>query len=356
MNRRSLALLALCLPILLLLVGCPKTEPPTPSTAGPLPSTSAATPSSPDAGETIEIAMIPKLVGIDFFNACERGAKEAAGELPGVDLVFDGPTEASVEGQVEMIENYTDRGVDVIAVACNDPNAVADSLKRAVDKGITVITWDSDADAAASGRAFFVNQVRARDLAETLVDEMARQAGEDANIVIVSSTPTATNQNTWIKHMREYMAEVYPGMKEAADVLYPGEDQAAATMATQDVLKANPSINGVFGLSSNACPGAAQAVVDAGRHTEVSVVGLGTPKAMRAWVDRGEIGSTVLWDAVQLGYLTVHVAQAVACGELGPDAESFAAGRLGEVAVEGDVVVLGKPVVFTKENIADYDF
>ena len=64
MNRRSLALLALCLPILLLLVGCPKTEPPTPSTAGPLPSTSAATPSSPDAGETIEIAMIPKLVGI----------------------------------------------------------------------------------------------------------------------------------------------------------------------------------------------------------------------------------------------------------------------------------------------------
>lgn len=347
MKRPWSAILVLCLPAMTL-VGCPKTEAPTGSGT-------ATSSSTQDAGETVEIAMIPKLVGIDFFNACERGAKEAEAELEGVELIFDGPTEASVEGQVEMIENYTDRGVDVIAVACNDPNAVADSLRRAVDRGIAVITWDSDAD-PASGRTFFVNQARPKDLAQTLVDEMARQAGEDAKVVIVSSTPTATNQNTWIKHMREYMAEAYPNMKEVADVQYPGEDQAKATIATQDVLKAHPEINGVFGLSSNACPGAAQAVVDAGKHGDVAVVGLGTPKAMRAWVERGQIGSTVLWDAVQLGYLTVYVAHAVARGELQPGAKSFRAGRLGEVAIEGDQVILGKPLVFTKDNIGDYDF
>jgi ABC-type sugar transport system substrate-binding protein len=300
--------------------------------------------------------MIPKLIGIDFFNAAERGAQEAADELDGVELICDGPTEASVEDQVEMIEMYTDRGVDVLAVACNDPNAVADSLQRAVDKGITVITWDSDADPEASGRAFFVNQARPRDLAETLIDEMARQAGEDANIVIISSTPTATNQNTWIEHMRDYMNQEYPDMTEAADIQYPGEDQQAATMTTQDVLKANPAINGVIGLSSNAFPGATQAVVDQGLEDEVAVVGLGTPNAMRAWIDRGEIDTTVLWDVVELGYLAVYVGQAVARGELSPGDESFDAGRLGEVAVEGDEVILGEPMVFTKETVGDYEF
>jgi ABC-type sugar transport system substrate-binding protein len=145
-------------------------------------------------------------------------------------------------------------------------------------------------------------------------------------------------------------------MTEAADIQYPGEDQQAATMTTQDVLKANPAINGVIGLSSNAFPGATQAVVDQGLEDEVAVVGLGTPNAMRAWIDRGEIETTVLWDVVELGYLAVYVGQAVARGELSPGDESFDAGRLGEVAVEGDEVILGEPMVFTKETVGDYEF
>jgi hypothetical protein len=59
---------------------------------------------------------------------------------------------------------------------------------------------------------------------------------------------------------------------------------------------------------------------------------------------------------VDLGYLTVHAAVAVARGELKPGATVFKAGRLGEKQVDGDKILLGDILVFTKENIDRFDF
>ncbi len=96
-------------------------------------------------GKPITLLIVPKIKGIDYFNACEKGAREAAKELGSVRLIYEGPTEASVERQVELIEAWIARKPDVIAVACNDPSAIAPALKKAMSRGIRVITWDADA-------------------------------------------------------------------------------------------------------------------------------------------------------------------------------------------------------------------
>jgi rhamnose transport system substrate-binding protein len=343
----------------ILVCGCPKTgdsgsgAATGPAKAGPA-GTKADAGKPATGGKALRVVMIPKIKGIDFFNACEKGAQEAAKEL-GVDLTFDGPTESKVELQTQLIDSFVDKGCDVIAVAANDPDAIAPSLKRAVEKGVTVISWDTDANAQTSGRTFFVNQCRSKDIAYTMVDEMARQAGENAKFVIISGTPTAANQNTWMKYMDECVAEKHPGMQKL-DVKFPGEDQAESVKATQDVLKARPDVNGIFGITSVAFPAAIEAVVGAGKQKEVKVVGLATPKPMRKWVENGDIESVILWDCADLGYLTIQVAKALREGTLKPDATEFEAGRLGKVVIEGDQVILGMPLVFTKENIAKYDF
>jgi len=64
----------------------------------------------------------------------------------------------------------------------------------------------------------------------------------------------------------------------------------------------------------------------------------------------------ILWNTENLGYLSVHAAVAVAKGELKPGATSFKAGRLGELEIKGDNVLLGKPFVFNKENIERFNF
>ena len=87
------------------------------------------------SGEPLRIAVMPKLVGIDYFNACRQGAEEAAKELGDIDLQYDGPTEAKVDKQVEMIDTWVTQRVHAIAVACNDPVAIAPALKKARDAG-----------------------------------------------------------------------------------------------------------------------------------------------------------------------------------------------------------------------------
>jgi hypothetical protein len=64
----------------------------------------------------------------------------------------------------------------------------------------------------------------------------------------------------------------------------------------------------------------------------------------------------ILWNTADLGYTTVMAAAAVVKGDLKPGDKTFKAGRLGELEVKGDNIILGKPFVFTKENIDQFDF
>jgi ABC-type sugar transport system substrate-binding protein len=321
------------------------------------PPAAPASPGSPAAtsSEKVTVAMMPKLIGIDYFNACEKGAKEAAAELGDVDLLFDGPTEDKVDEQIKLIDTWIAQGVDAIAVACNDPVAISPALKKAKEKGIHVLTYDADADAAASGRTFFVNQSSADAIAQALVDEMAAQTGSAGEYAIVTSSLTAPNQNDWMKRMERYRGQKYPRMK-VVTVKPSQEDQQLAFQVTQSILKAYPKVKGVWAISSVAFPGAADAVHKAGASGKVAVVGLSTPSSMKEFVDRGTVKTVILWNPVDLGYLTVHAARSLANGGLKPGATVFPAGRLGDKTVAGDQIMLGPPMRFTKENIAQFDF
>lgn len=301
----------------------------------------------------ITLVMIPKIKGIDYFNACEKGALEAVKELRLVKLVYEGPTEASVERQVELIEAWIPRKPDVIAVACNDPSAIAPALKKAMKQGIHVITWD--ADAKRDAREFFVNQATYEDIAKALVDEMAKQAGPNAPVAVVTSSFTAPNQSEWLKRMKAYMAKRYQKMKLLT--VKPSEESLElAFKVTMDILKAYPQVKGIFGISSVAFPGAAEAVRQAGKKGKVAVVGLSTPKSMREYVHDGTVKTVILWNPVDLGYLTVYTAKALCDGTLKRGSKSITAGRLGKREVRGDEVLLGPPMKFTKANIDEYDF
>jgi rhamnose transport system substrate-binding protein len=97
-------------------------------------------------------------------------------------------------------------------------------------------------------------------------------------------------------------------------------------------------------------------VKQAGKSGQVAVVGLSTPKDMAPYVKDGTVKTVVLWNPVDLGYLTVQVAYAVATGSLKPGQTSFSAGRLKECRVADGEVLLGPPMRFTRENIDQYDF
>jgi ABC-type sugar transport system substrate-binding protein len=356
--KRTVALaLGILLGAVLLTQGCRK--PPAPAGGGPVagpptPANVAAEP-GPSAGRQITVCLLPKKKGLPYFSSCADGAREAAKELGNVELIYDGPTDGSPEKAAGMIEKWTLQGVDVIAVSPNDPEVLAPPMKAAMAKGVRVITWD--ADGLPDTREFFVNQATAQDIGYALVDTMAKDLGgarPEGEVAIITATLTAANQNAWIEHMKERLKE-YPGLKLVA-IKPSNEDQKLAFEVAQDLMKAYPKLRGLFGISSVAFPGAAEAVRQAKRGGEVLVTGLATPDDMREYVKDGTVRSVILWNTVDLGYLTVYVADAVAAGKLKPGATTIEAGRLGERKVEGDNVLLGKILVFTKENIDQYHF
>ena len=305
--------------------------------------------------DVITVAMLPKLKGISYFTSCAEGAQEAADELDNVELIYNGPTTASADKQAQMIDKWRLQGVDVIAVAPNDPAVLSESLKKAQEAGVTVISWD--ADALPEDRSFFVNQASAEAIGAGMVDIMAQDlGGEDATgeVAIVSATATAANQNIWMKHMEERL-HAYPNLKLVA-TKYPGEDQNLAFQDSQDLIKKFPNLKGIFGISSVSFPGAAEAVKQSGRTGDILVTGVSTPKDMNPYVKGGEVKSVVLWDTRDLGYLTVYVAEAIRSGRLKAGTTEVAAGRLGTKTVSGDEILLGDILVFTKENIDQYDF
>lgn len=323
------------------------------------PSSGTGTTAAPAGGSasagSLKLGMMPKKKGIPYFNACQKGAEEAAAELKDVQLIYEGPADDKSELQSSMLDTWVTQKFNAIAIACNDPDQISASLARARDEGVTVVTFDADANAEKSKRQFFVNQVDSAEISIALVDEMAKQAGPDAQVAVVSSSSTAPNQSTWLKAMDVYRKQKYPKM-EVVTTEYAEEDQIKSRGKAESILKAYPKVKGIWGMTSVALPGVAQAVNDAGKKGQIAVVGLGTPNVMKEWVDKGVVKSVVLWNPVDLGYLATYVTRAVAKGELKPGATSIKAGRMGEKKIQGDVVLLGKPMIFTKDNIAQFDF
>lgn len=338
MNKNSTAVTASLLLLGLLISGCGKAK------------------NSGEADPTMTIGMMPKLVGIGYFDATQQGAEEAAREL-GIRLIHDGPTEARSEDQVRMINTWLARGIDALAIAPNDPEAVSRTLKEAGELGTSVLTWDTDANPTASERKTFVNQVDNEELAAVLVQLMVegiRGKGEtlEGDYLIVSGTATASNQNTWMDLMSRIIRRDHPEIN-LLQHLTPGEDQQRAYEQTTEALAAHPDLKGIWGITSVALPAAAKACLDGDRE-EVYVTGLSLPSLMRESIQNGSVEKFALWDAVDLGYLTVHAAYALHSGELRPGRRDF--GRLKNIDVRDGQILLGPPLILDRNNIDQYQF
>jgi rhamnose transport system substrate-binding protein len=297
------------------------------------------------------IAMMPKAKGDPYFVSCRVGAEAAAAEL-GVDLIWDGPTGLDAARQNELVESWITRGVDVIAVAVENRASISTALRKAQGRGIHVLTWDADAEPDA--RSFFVNQATAEGIGNGLTDEAARLLGGKGEFAIITGALSAANQNEWISFIKRRVAERHPNLT-LATIRPSDDDRDKAFAETQTILRAFPNVRLVMAISAPAVPGAGEAVRQA-RRPDVKVIGLSLPNMNKPYVHEGVVQTVMLWNTADLGYLTVHAGAQLARNTLAAGATALEAGRLGKIEIRGSEVILGPPLLFTKENIDKFDF
>jgi rhamnose transport system substrate-binding protein len=304
------------------------------------------------SAKTWRIGFVPKLVGIPYFSAMRQGF-DKAGKAFGAKITYQGSTTASISGQVEVTQSLINKHLDAVGVSSNSPTALAAQADAAQKAGVLFYSSDSQVDGPSV--SLRVAQANDQDIGFTVVDQIASQIGGSGDIAMVSGGATATNLNVWIGFMKQRLAEKYPGV-HLVSIQYAGEDISKATDLTAQLLSAYPNLKGVIGVNSTAVPGAAQAVLRAGLTGKVAVTGITDPNGIRPFVRNGVVKSVVLWNPIDLGYVTAWgVIQLLEHKPLA--ASNQIPGITDPVAYDDKTktMLLGKPLVITAANI-DLDF
>lgn len=263
--------------------------------------TASSASSTPSGGhKQYSIAFVPKLVGIPYFSAMNQGG-EAAAKKFGARWIYEGPTTASVSGQAESVRSLIQQHVSAVGVSANSPTALDPLIKQAVKSG--VMFYAADSNVSSPYNQLWVEQARSQALGYDVVDIAAKEMHDSGQLAIISAGPTATNLNTWIMYMKQRLKK-YPNI-HLLPIQYAGESITGAEQIATRMIAAYPDIKGFIGVATTIPPGEAQAVVNAGKQGKIVVTGISDPNSVRQYVTSGVIKKVVLWNPINLGYLTV---------------------------------------------------
>jgi rhamnose transport system substrate-binding protein len=312
---------------------------------------------NPDAAikKGIKTVSIPKQLGNPYEEFEHSGIDEALEELGGSNRI-NGPTDAGASTQIPIINAAVQQKVDAIIIAGNDPNAVAPALKQAAQRGVKIVGMDSDV--APDARSVFVNQVTTQLVGQNQVESIAKQIDNKGEIAILSATANATNQNAWIKVMKEELKKPKYKDIKLVKVAYGDDDDQKSFQETQGLLQAYPNLKGIISPTTVGVAAAARYLSTSPQKGKIKLTGLGFPNQMRKFVKDGTVDEFQLWVPKDVGYLAGQAAAALVSGRItGKEGEKFEAGRLGEYTIGANgEIVLGPLTTFNKDNIDEFDF
>ena len=333
-----------------------------------------------NASKSVKIAVLPKMKGENYWDACKKGAEDAIAELSegnDVTLLYDGPPQdqSTNQRQVDLLEGWIAQDVDAIVVGVVDTTAIAPTLQKAMNKGIKVVTYDSDTIPEA--RFLFVNQCAVESIARGLLDSAAAELkakgyGHDktANLAIVAASKTETNHQAWLAEIKKLLqTDEYSFIKiqnEDTDVYYPGSDETQCQSQCATLISRmggdEGDINCALSFTSMGTPALASSYDAAANKPDkdsIVLTGLATPNALNSYIkDKANpLNTGVLWSCSDLGYLATMTAYQLVNGDITAESSEITTKRLGKSSIEkGGEVILGDVLIFNAETVDNYNY
>ncbi|WP_088105628.1 rhamnose ABC transporter substrate-binding protein [Halalkalibacter urbisdiaboli] len=301
-------------------------------------------------------ALVFKNTGNPYGEKMMDGFEEAIKEVGG-EVILRAPDQPTAEGQIQIIEQLITQQVDAIAITGNDQDALQPVLKKAMDKGIKVLSVDSSVN--ANSRIVHVNQADPERIGRSQIQAVAEMIDGKGQIAVLSATSQASNQNLWIEWMKKELEE--PGYEniELVKVAYGDDLRDKSTSETEALLLQYPDLKAIVSPTTVGIAAAGKVLTDKGLQGKIALTGLGLPSEMASYIENGVSPAMFLWNPIDVGYGAGMTAYALVEGEItGAVGESFEAGRLGqkEVVEDGDgtQIMLGDPFRFDASNIDEW--
>lgn len=298
------------------------------------------------------IALVVKSLGNGFFDAANKGAQEAAAELGDVEVIYTGPTTATAEAQIEVVNALIAQQVDAIAISANDPDALVPALQRAMERGIKVISWDSGV--APEGRQLHLNPSDIGLIGETIIKLAADYLPEGGDVAILSAASTATNQNAWIEAAKAVLPEKFPNIN-LVSVVYGDDDSVKSTDEAKGLIASYPDLKAIIAPTTVGVVAAAQVVTDQGLIGKINVTGLALPSEFKQFIDNGASQAVALWNPIDLGYAAVMLSNDLVKGETAEPRATLSMGRMGELTLDDtNSGAMAAPFTFDASNIEEF--
>ncbi|RUV93021.1 ABC transporter substrate-binding protein [Mesorhizobium sp. M1A.F.Ca.IN.022.07.1.1] len=231
----------------------------------------------------------------DFWKAAEAGVKKAQGELPDYNLELKYPEQSSVAIQQRLMDDLVTAGVKGIMVSAVDPKTSTDGLNKIASQ-TALFTTDSDAPQTKRVAYIGSSNVDAGKQAAEIAKKAMPNGGKCLGFVGLLG---ADNAKERIEGMKEGLA----GSKiELVDVRGDDIDQARAKKNVEDALVASPDITCMVGFYSYNTPRIYEALRDAGKLGQITVVGFDDDPITLGGVKEGTVAATVVQQPFEWAY------------------------------------------------------
>lgn len=258
-----------------------------------------------------QIAVVPKSVSLNFWSQVREGAEAAASELDSVAVIWKGTSdESDIDGQVQIVESFINRGVDAIVIAAADSRGLVPVLKKAQQRNIPVITIDSNTDPQISASFIATNNEKAAGKAADLIAEATDGTGKVALIPYIPGASTSNQRERGFKQALENHPDL-----ELVTTRYSKSDYNRAMTVTEDILTSYPDLDAIFAANEPSVLGAAQALKSRGKAGEITLVGFDASPREIQGVREGTIHGLIVQSPYRMGYEGVQKAYQVIQGD-----------------------------------------
>jgi ribose transport system substrate-binding protein len=325
--RKRLAILVICfvMTLTLALTGCASEPVAEKTVASDQPAeaassdTAAEAPADAPAGSVPasadgEYYMISFFAGADYFKGCFAGFEAAAKEA-GVTATYMGSQGTDVNAEVTVLEQVIAKNPKGIAVSCVNADALKDSINKAIDQGIPVVTYDADSKDSKRYAFLGTGNYYAGTVAAKALGEQIGGKGQ----VGVLQVPGLSNLQERVDGFSDTLAELYPEV-EIVQIVNGNLDQTEGAKVTAGMLQAHPEIVGIFASDSSAGVGAATAVKEAGLAGDIKIIAFDTDTGTLDLIKEGVLSGSIAQGTYNMGWWSFQFLFNVngGCGNFNP--------------------------------------
>ena len=249
--------------------------------------------------EDINITVVYHDTGLEFGQVIKSGA-EAAGEELGINVDFVGPIGIKVDEEVAFIENAITKKVSGLAVSNVNGEALNPVIDKAIDSGIPVVTFNSEAP-GSKRLAFFGQDLVAS--GEAAGESLVQVMGETGKVLIITGEAAASWSQDRENGARQALS-AYPGI-EVVNTISTGWEEQAQYAAIENAIRANPEVTGLISLDAATTPATGRALLRMERAGKIFHTGFDLIPETLDNIKAGATNASLSQNPYMQGYLPV---------------------------------------------------